>query len=75
LDDAVSRFLEGNAPPVSSRINALRELHNAGIPIYAFIGPLLPYLTARADKLENLFAELKNSGVAEVYIEHINLST
>jgi DNA repair photolyase len=74
LDDSVSRFLEGNAPSVSSRIGALKELHNADIPIYAFVGPLLPYFTARADKLENLFTELKNSGAAEVYIEHINLS-
>jgi DNA repair photolyase len=75
LDDAVSRFLEGNAPPVSLRIGALKELHDAGIPTYAFVGPLLPYFTARADKLENIFAELKNSGVSEMYVEHINLSS
>ncbi|MFA6375810.1 MAG: radical SAM protein [Candidatus Paceibacterota bacterium] len=75
LDDEVSRFLEGNAPPVSARIEALKKLHLAGIRTYAFVGPLLPYFTARADKLENIFAELKNSGVAGVYIEHINLSS
>ena len=74
LDDEVSRFLEGNAPSVSLRMGALKKLHLAGIRTYAFVGPLLPYFTARADKLEKLFAELKNSGVAEIYIEHINLS-
>jgi len=74
LDDAVSHFLEGNAPPVSARLGALKELHNADIPTYVFVGPLLPYFTARADKLEELFSKLKDSGVAEAYIEHINLS-
>ena len=74
LDDDVSRFLEGNAPPVSARIDALKKLHHAGIRTYAFVGPLLPYFTACADKLGNLFAELENSGVARIYVEHINLS-
>jgi len=73
-DDAVSRFLEGAAPPVSLRMDALKELHFAGIPTYAFVGPLLPYFTARTDKLEKIFIKLKECGVAEAYIEHINLS-
>lgn len=74
IDDEASQFLENNAPPVSLRLGALKELCRAGIPTYAFVGPLLPYFTARADKLEELFTELKESGVAEAYVEHINLS-
>jgi len=74
LDDKVSRFLEGDAPSVSARMEVLKKLYIAGIHTYAFVGPLLPYFTARADKLENLFAELENSGVTGIYIEHINLS-
>jgi DNA repair photolyase len=74
LDDEVSGFLEGNASPASSRVKALKELHNAGISTYAFVGPLLPYFTARIDKLEKIFFGLKNAGVEEAYVEHINLS-
>jgi DNA repair photolyase len=74
LDDEVSRFLEGNAPVASSRINVLKELHSVQIPIYAFVGPLLPYFTAQVDKIEELFRELKNAGVVKAYVEHINLS-
>ena len=74
LDDEVSRFLESNAPAASLRIMALRELHNAGIATYVFIGPLLPYFTARIDKLEAIFNEIKIAGVVNAYVEHINLS-
>jgi DNA repair photolyase len=74
LDDEASCFLEGNAPPASARLKALKGLRNAGISTYAFVGPLLPYFTARIDRLEKIFAELKNAGVKEAYVEHINLS-
>src|SRR3989339_1588059 len=35
LDDAVSRFFEGNAPPVTDRIKSLKMLHDVGISTYA----------------------------------------
>jgi DNA repair photolyase len=41
-DDMMRRLFEPHAPPIGSRINALRELHRAGIRTYAFIGPVLP---------------------------------
>jgi DNA repair photolyase len=72
--DDVSRFLENNAPPVLARIGALEKLNAAGIKTYAFVGPLLPYFTARPDKLEKLFEMLRDCGVKDIYIEHINLS-
>jgi len=74
IDDGVVKFLEGNAPPASLRIKALTELHDNGISTYAFVGPLLPYLVAREDKLVELFSELKKAHIKKVYIEHINLS-
>lgn len=39
------RVFEPNAPPVQSRVNALRELNKEGIKTFAFIGPILPYIT------------------------------
>ncbi len=41
-DDATRRLFEPNAPPISERLRALRELHEAGIRTYAMIAPLLP---------------------------------
>lgn len=75
LDDKVSRFMEVTAPPVSARIKALEELHKQRIETYAFVGPILPYLTARKDKLKELLDKLEEIGVSEVWFEHINLNT
>lgn len=74
LDDKVSRFLEVAAPNVSKRIEALDKLHKAGVSTYAFIGPLLPYFTARDDKINELLDKLESVGVPEVWFEHINLA-
>lgn len=74
LDDKVSRLLETKAPPVSLRINALKKLHDAGINTYAFIGPILPYFTNNADKINQLLDKLQAVGVKEVWFEHINSS-
>ncbi|MDD3679273.1 MAG: radical SAM protein [Candidatus Shapirobacteria bacterium] len=74
LDDEVSRFLEVMAPPVSSRIKALKRLHEAGIPTYAFIGPLLPHFTSNIKKISELLDKLQEVGISEVWFEHINLS-
>ena len=75
LDDKVSRFLETMAPPVSARIQALKDLHDAGIKTYAFIGPILPHFTSNETKITELLDKLQEVGVKEVWFEHINLSS
>ena len=74
-DDEVSRFLEVRAPLASRRIVTLRQLNEAGIPTYAFVGPLLPHFRYRPDLLDELFSRLTAAGVRQVYIEHMNLKT
>lgn len=72
-DDQISRWLEVRAPSASRRLRALTELHLAGIPIFAFVGPLLPHFVTSPDRLDELFRRLILTGVREVYMEHINL--
>ena len=74
LDDKVSQFLEVNAPLVTSRLKALKELHNNGIATYAFVGPILPHFLTNKEKIEELLDKLQEVGVKEVWFEHINLS-
>ena len=75
LDDKVSRFLEVAAPPVSARIQAIKELTAAGISTYAFIGPILPHFVNSQKEINQLLDELQSAGVTEVWFEHINLSS
>lgn len=74
LDDKVSRFLETHAPPTSARLDAMKKLHNAGIRIYAFVGPILPYFVAREADLVKILDKLEEVGISEVWFEHMNFS-
>jgi DNA repair photolyase len=72
-DDQVSRWLEVRAPLASRRLRTLAELRGAGIPTFAFVGPLLPHFAARPELLDHLFGQLVEAGITEVFMEHINL--
>ena len=41
-DDSIRQLFEPLAPPISARLKALDELHQAGIRTFAMIAPLLP---------------------------------
>ncbi|KUG15767.1 radical sam domain protein [hydrocarbon metagenome] len=41
-DDDIKKLFEPRAPPIPDRIQALDELHRAGIRTYAMIAPVLP---------------------------------
>ncbi len=41
-DDDIRKLFEPHAPSIQSRINALDELHRAGIRTFAMIAPMLP---------------------------------
>lgn len=74
LEDKVSRFLEVKAPPVSLRLEALKQLHQEGIITYAFVGPILPYFMNEKKNIEKLLDKLQSVGVKEVWFEHLNLN-
>lgn len=73
-DDAISRVFEAHAPPASSRIEILKAFNDAGVPTYAFVGPLFPHFRFLPDKLDELFASIAKTGTKEIYVEQINLS-
>lgn len=45
LDKEVARLMEPRASPPSSRLEAIRELSAAGVPVGVLIGPVVPGLT------------------------------
>ena len=55
-DDEVRRLFEPQAPPIGARLEALGELHRAGIRTFAMVAPMLP----GADGLGELLAGTVN---------------
>ncbi|HOJ52381.1 MAG TPA: radical SAM protein [Syntrophales bacterium] len=64
LDEDVRQIFEPHAPPISDRIQALKELHNLGIRTFVMIAPVLP----KADELLESLAD----GVDFVLVDRLN---
>ena len=63
-DDSIRALFEPATPSIEKRINALRELHAAGIRTYAMVAPVLP-------GAENLVPLLKGA-VDYLYVDRMN---
>jgi len=67
-DDDFRKLSEPMTPSVSERINAIKELHQAGITTKLFVSPVFPYIT----NISALYRELKDD-VDEWCFENLNL--
>ena len=64
LDPAVARTLEPRAPHPLRRLEAIRRLSNAGVPVTASISPIIPAITDH--EIEALVARVAQAGAREV---------
>ncbi len=71
LDEQVRRVFEAGAPPAERRLAALTEFASQGIRTYAFVGPIIPYLSTPT--LEELIRRLAESGVAYIFLDRLNI--
>jgi len=69
LNEKVRQAFEPFSSSASQRLQALRELKKAGFYTYAFVGPILPYLT----ELEEIFREV-GPYVDILMFEDLNMS-
>ena len=63
LDRQLARKMEPRASTPQKRIDALRQLHDAGIPTGVLIAPMIPALND--PELENIMQTCKDAGVSE----------
>ncbi|MDP2901285.1 MAG: radical SAM protein [Candidatus Bathyarchaeota archaeon] len=70
LDDSVRRAFEPGASPIKARLDALKTLSDEGIPTYAFLGPMLPYLSDEG--LEGLLNVLADR-VGRIIVDRLNI--
>lgn len=64
LDPAVARTLEPRAPHPLRRVEAIRQLAEAGVPVTASISPIIPAITDH--EIEALVARVAAAGAREV---------
>jgi len=70
MDDGVRRVFEPAASTVQERLDALKVFSDQGIDTYAFLGPLLPYVSE--DRLEELLNVLADR-VGRVIVDRLNI--
>ena len=72
FDDDISLAFEPGASSITERLKVLKTLSDQGIATYAFMGPVLPYLTD--EKLDLLLDELASS-VNRVMVDRLNIKS
>lgn len=72
VDEKTARILEPGASSPQARLNAARQLIEAGISVWVFIAPLLPGISDGDSAMEKLFASLAEAGVKEILIDSLN---
>jgi len=70
MDDGVRRVFEPGASTVEERLDALKAFADQGIGTYAFLGPMLPYVSE--DRLEELLNALADR-VSRVIVDRLNI--
>ena len=71
-DDRVREAFEPGASPVGARLEAIRRLSDEGVVTYAFLGPMLPYLSEEG--LEELLDELA-ANVSHLLVDRLNVKS
>lgn len=71
LDAAIARTIEPRAPHPERRFDAVRQLSDAGIPVYVSIAPVIPAITDH--ELEALIARAAEAGARGVFYIPVRL--
>jgi DNA repair photolyase len=70
MDDGVRRVFEPGASTVQERLDTLKAFSDQGIDTYAFLGPLMPYVSE--DRLEELLNSVADR-VGRVIVDRLNI--
>lgn len=73
LDDGLAGVFEPGAPSPRSRLEAMRELARAGIPVWGFLGPVLPTFSDSEETLRAILGAMRDAGAGHVLVDMLNL--
>jgi DNA repair photolyase len=72
-DNALAQLIEPGASPPEKRLEILQTAKSKGINTYAFIGPLMPFLTDTETNIAKVLQAVKEAGVNYFYVDKLNL--
>jgi DNA repair photolyase len=73
LDARLARAVEPRAPAPVRRLEAMKELAAAGIPVWGFLGPILPALSDSEEAIAEVLREMDRAGASRVLVDRMNL--
>ena len=62
-DDVLCRIIEPKVAPTSARVEALKQLHQAGIPTVVWLCPVLPFLNDTPENIRGIVEFCADAGV------------
>jgi DNA repair photolyase len=72
LDENVRETFEPGAPSITRRLRALREVSQAGIRTWVFVGPVLPHFSDRREVLGEMLTAFRDHGARRVLVDRLN---
>jgi DNA repair photolyase len=72
LDKSLRQLIEPKSSPSAERLALLEEAKRKGIRTYAFVGPLMPYLSDTEESLTPLLKAIKEVGADYFCIDRLN---
>ena len=72
LEEEIKAALEPKSSSIAERLETLERMNGAGIPTYAFFGPIIPLLSDSQESISDMFSIL-NDLVQYVIVDKMNL--
>jgi DNA repair photolyase len=73
MDAAVAREIEPDVPPPLRRLEALRVLAQAGVPVAVLLAPVIPGITDHAKQLAAVVRAAKDYGASSLWTNALHL--
>lgn len=73
IDSELTKKYEPNPSSVEERFEILRKFAQSRIETWAFIGPVMPYITNRNSDLEELITKIAETGTKRVIVDGLRL--
>ena len=73
LDPKLAALIEPGASPPQARLELLQQAKDKGLKTYAFIGPLMPFLSDTEYNIWGILRRIKETGVDSFLVDKLNL--